>query len=162
MSFEKAGGGPGEGLFPALRRVRVRFTDAAVVGDHMMFDMDTTTLTFGEGGAPGSDAFNTVKDMAVSATALRRAEGYFYGFAEEVTAAGADGWVTVRGKFTGVRATAGMTFGHFGVPDTTTDGTVAAATGSTGGKLIVLCTSLVASGQCNGIVNGIEGFGNDV
>ena len=162
MSFEKAGGGPGEGLFPSLRRIRVRFTDAAAAGDHMMFDMNSTTLTYGQGGSPGSDALNTVKDMAVSSGGARSLEGYFYGLAEETVALGTDGWVVVRGEFDGANVSAGMTFGDFGVPDTAVDGRMLEATGATGGKLIALCTELTVSNACKVLFNGIEGFGNDV
>jgi len=161
MSFEKAGGGPGEGIFPSLRRVRVRFTDNAVAGDHMMFNLNSTTLTFGMGGAPGSDVLNTVVDYTATSGGAVSESSYFYGLAEETQAAASDGWVTIRGIFEDANATAAITFGDGCVPDATAAGRMLEATGATGKKVIAIATELTVSNFCRVLFNGIEGFGHD-
>jgi len=165
MSFEKAGGGPGEGLFPSLRRVRVQFAADTDAGDLVMFDITNATgLTFGEGGDPGSDVLNTVIQPAASSGGIRSGEAGFYGLCEEAmdVSEQADGWVTVRGKFTDALAAAGVQDGDYLTVNAAADNMIE-CTASTGTKILAIaCEDVDGSALCNVLFNGIEGYGIDV
>jgi len=169
MSFEKAGGGPGEGIFPSLRRVRVHFdvSDGDIPrGTHVMFDLadadSITDFTYGLGGDPGSDAINTVRLPDAVASNVNSLSAYFFGLAEEDIDVSVDpvGWLHVRGKFSGALVAASTAKGDTMIP--ATSGTLARS-GTAGGnqKIIAIATTGISGGASDVLFNGIEGFGNN-
>ena len=164
MSFDKNAGGPGEGIFPGLNRVRVRFTEAAAQYGHKMFDLASTvtTLSTDAGGDPGTSCLNTVRDPDASSGSVRTLQAFFFGVAEEAQAAGSDGWVVIRGETEALVASA-TAAGSCLIASVATDEQldVADTMTPTTAKIIGISKEADTSNQASIWFNGIEGFGHD-
>lgn len=164
MSFDKNAGGPGEGIFPGLNRVRVRFTEAAAQYGHKMFDLagTVTTLSATAGGDPGTSRLNTVRDPDAESGSVKTLSSFFFGIAEEAQAAGSDGWVVIRGETEALVASATVA-GSALCASVATDEQldVGDVTTPLGIKIIGISQEADTSNQATIWFNGIEGFGHD-
>ena len=160
-SFLAAGGGPGDGLFLGKTEVRCRFTEVAAKGDLVQFDLaNIATGLSADGGAPGTSKLNTVRIPDASATSVANTQCYIYGIASEAVAAGADGPVLVRGKFTGANVVTCVD-GSALIPVTTGRMGIANVGAPTGAKILGIALGADVSNAADVIFNGVEGLGFD-
>jgi hypothetical protein len=156
--FHQPIGSAGHGLFPANFDVRVKASEVLTRGDICQFDLASVAAT---SKVPGNVAstFYLVRDPDTEGTSVRTLSSYIFGVALENIAAAAEGMVRVRG-IVNMNVDGATVAGSALVP--AADGQGDVATGGTNLKIIAIALEADASNIAEVLLNGVEGFGNDV